>query len=312
MSSPGSKYVPAPPVDFVGREVDTYRVIRDISKQRLVTLVGVPGVGKTSLACAACTYMADRRLSLLEDGVLFLKAKGVSTYPAFLLAMMQLLVDRNTYSNLRERIRKLQQNDDESDDDDEGSGSNSPRVCGAHTGKIADINHDISRLEKLILSFFVPLRVLLVLDHIDDMLDMEDLKVFLASLFQDCAAVKVLVVCAQTLRMLRIPTHGVAETTCGIDNLTLKNTLRLFARMSPLLKTMQDKEAFVRRMLGDKQQAQQQQGMTMASRGITTKSANILRALGNGHPATILKLAHECTDSSFEDLMKLCESDVFV
>jgi len=309
MSSPGSKYVPAPPVDFVGREVDTYRVIRDISKQRLVTLVGVPGVGKTSLACAACTYMADRRLSLLEDGVLFLKAKGVTSYPEFLERMKALLEDRNTNSILRERMRKLQQNDDDSDDDDDdelGSGSNSPQGSGKYNGKVQD---DISRLEKLILSFFVPLRILLVLDHIDDMLDMETLKSFLASLFEECAAIKVLVVCAQTLRMLRIPTHGVAETTCGIDNLTLKNTLRLFARMSPLLNTMQCKESFVRKMLGDKQQAQQQQGMTMASRGITAKSANILRALGNGHPATILKLAHECTESFFDDLLKLNESE---
>jgi len=307
MSSPGSKYVLAPPVDFVGREVDTYRVIRDISKQRLVTLVGVPGVGKTSLACAACTYMADRRLSFLEDGVVFLKAKGVTTYPAFLRAMNQMLVDRNTNSIFRARMRKLQHNEDDSDDDQGVNSSNSQKNSGKHTGKVINAEDDVSRLEKLILSFFVPLRALLVLDHIDDMFDMEDLKVFLASLFQDCAAVKVLVVCTQTLRMLRIPTHGVAETTCGIDNLTLKNTLRLFARMSPLLKTIQDKESFVRKMLGDRQQAQQQQSMTMASRGITTKSANILRALGNGHPATILKLAHECTGGFFEDLLRLTD-----
>ena len=294
MSSPGSKFVPAPPVDFVGREVDTYRVIRDISKQRLVTLVGIPGVGKSSLACAACTYMADRRLALLEDGVIFLKAKGITSYPKFLQALKQLLLDRNNNSIIRDRVRKLTQTLDESDDDERN--------------EHVDINlsPDVNRLEKFVLGFFLPLRVLLVLDHIDDMLDMDELKVFLATLFQECPALKVLVVGTHTMRMLRLPNYGVAETTCGIENLTLKNTLRLFARMSPLLKTMQDKESFVRRMLGKQPH---QLSMTMGSRGITLKSANIFKALGNGHPATILKLAHESTEAMFVELFKLAEDD---
>jgi hypothetical protein len=304
MTSPGSKFVPAPPVDFIGREVDMYRIIRDISKQRFVTLTGVPGVGKSSLACAACTYMADRRLALLEDGVLFLKAKGICTYEAFLEAMRELLFDRNMISShLRDRFKKMmlpgRDDSSASDDDDDFPDSAAVRIA---TEKI-DVSH--SGLEKRILRFFVPLRMLLVLDHIDEMVDVDDLRIFLASLLHDCPAVKVLAVCTQTSRMLLLPNHGVTETTCGVDNLTLKNTLRLFARMSPMLKTLQDKEAFVKHILGKQDPLNPQHNLTLLSRGITSKSIGIFRALGNGHPATIIKLAHESTAAKFSELVRL-------
>ena len=49
-----------PPEDFVGREVDMYRVISQFLLRRFVTLVGEPGTGKTAVATAVCGYLAER------------------------------------------------------------------------------------------------------------------------------------------------------------------------------------------------------------------------------------------------------------
>ena len=70
--------LPVPPPDFEGREVDMYRVITMLLARRLVSLVGDEGVGKSALAAAVCTYIADR--GMFEDGVIFLRAQNITTH----------------------------------------------------------------------------------------------------------------------------------------------------------------------------------------------------------------------------------------
>jgi hypothetical protein len=53
--------LPALPDSFLGRSEHTYQVIQYILKDRLVAVVGSPGVGKSAVACAAALYVHQRR-----------------------------------------------------------------------------------------------------------------------------------------------------------------------------------------------------------------------------------------------------------
>ena len=77
--------LPQPPEDFEGREVDMHRVITLVLSRRLVSLVGVEGIGKSSVVAASAIYIAERRL--FEDGIIFVKLLGIRTYRHFLRAL---------------------------------------------------------------------------------------------------------------------------------------------------------------------------------------------------------------------------------
>ncbi|WP_280218629.1 AfsR/SARP family transcriptional regulator [Nocardia neocaledoniensis] len=56
--------LPAPPTELVGRHVDTDRVCALLGRCRLVTLIGIGGVGKTRLALAVAQELDRRRPSV--------------------------------------------------------------------------------------------------------------------------------------------------------------------------------------------------------------------------------------------------------
>lgn len=66
--------LPAIPEHFIGRNVDTQRVVLRVTAGRLVTVCGAPGIGKTALAIAAARYLNERRT--FPDGVFFVSANG--------------------------------------------------------------------------------------------------------------------------------------------------------------------------------------------------------------------------------------------
>jgi MoxR-like ATPase len=86
-SATGALNLPIPPPDFEGREVDMYRVITNLLARRLVTLTGDLGMGKSALAAAICSYVADR--SMFLDGVVYLRLQGVSTHEEFLATVLR-------------------------------------------------------------------------------------------------------------------------------------------------------------------------------------------------------------------------------
>jgi adenylate kinase len=65
-----------------------FEVVHNICNNRLVTIIGLPGIGKTSLTKNAVHYIADRKL--FKFGVIFLQLKG---YISFELFMKKLGVD---------------------------------------------------------------------------------------------------------------------------------------------------------------------------------------------------------------------------
>lgn len=62
--------LPAAPEAFLGRNVETYRVVSAILDRRLVSVVGPPGIGKSAVSLAALDYLAQRHY--FSDGVLYI------------------------------------------------------------------------------------------------------------------------------------------------------------------------------------------------------------------------------------------------
>lgn len=70
------RFIPVPPEYFFGREIDMYKVLREVVSQRLVTVVGEKGIGCSSLASALATYISDRKNVILNiEDIYFVRRK---------------------------------------------------------------------------------------------------------------------------------------------------------------------------------------------------------------------------------------------
>ena len=61
--------------DFLGRRKEMQEIISYVMNNRLVTIKGIPGIGKTTLAKAAA-YFLDERNSF-KDGIILLTLRGI-------------------------------------------------------------------------------------------------------------------------------------------------------------------------------------------------------------------------------------------
>ena len=184
-------------------------------------------MGKTALACAACAYIADRRMPICEDGVIYLRAVNITSYADFLTSLVGLLQNKNsTPPSLVRKMRQCLQERGETTPNSDGS--------------IASAEQD----EELLMTFFGGPKVLLILDNIDTMLMNHaeiledgasaalDLKFFLGRLFERCTTVRVLVLSEATLSSRNVSGFGQVENYVPLGPMNLRNTLRLYARLS--------------------------------------------------------------------------------
>ena len=56
------KEYPAKVDNFIGRQKEMFDVIYNVCHHRLVTIIGLPGIGKTSLSKNAVHYIVDRKI----------------------------------------------------------------------------------------------------------------------------------------------------------------------------------------------------------------------------------------------------------
>lgn len=307
--SNGNAHIPSPPPDFEGREVDMHRIISTLLSRRLVSVVGAVGQGKSSLTAAVVTYINDRK-TMFEDGIVYLKPHGNSklvSHSAFLTALHAALLSGPSTVAIRlqeqqkEKIDHLSNNNNNN-----GNGGNSLKNSVGNVNDSLDTGGEpdpMYLLEELVVSVLSPLRLLLVLDHIEGLLNntesdtATDLKFFLGRLFERCRHVKVLVVAGEALGMRQVSGFGIVENTVSVGPLSLRSSLRLFARLAPALITSQKKASFVSALMPLKPD------VTVLCRELTICSAKLLALFGNGHPSSIVKLACESSLESVERLM---------
>jgi len=60
--------------DFVGRQEDMFRISRLLLNNRLITVKGIPGIGKTSISKRLGFFLSEREI--FKDGVIFIPMRG--------------------------------------------------------------------------------------------------------------------------------------------------------------------------------------------------------------------------------------------
>lgn len=75
--------------DFLGRRKEMQEIISYVMNNRLVTIKGIPGIGKTTLAKAAA-YFLDERNSF-KDGIILLTLRGIDQANMFLTHLFIIL-----------------------------------------------------------------------------------------------------------------------------------------------------------------------------------------------------------------------------
>lgn len=160
-----------------------HTLIRNILDRRLVSLVGEDGVGKSAVSAAVCKYLADR--DMFHDGVVYLRAKGLNNFKSFLSGLQNALLNSGT-NTVAQRFHTLLNN------------------------STSTINSNyVYPEEELIFSCLEPLKLLLVIDNLDDLFrdygdSITDLRIFLTRLFEQCHHIKLLIVSTDTLNMHNI------------------------------------------------------------------------------------------------------------
>ena len=166
-------YLPEPPEDFEGREVDMYEVITALHKRHLVSIVGERGLGKSAVAVASMRYLTER--NVFEHGAVYVRLQQVSTYEGFLMSFQRVLT-----STCPVAAAKLQQL------------SSSMRVeNGAGSSDTTSSRYKRDPLftqEDLLISCVSSLKLLIVLDHVNTLLTTgevgSDVKMFLGNLLE--------------------------------------------------------------------------------------------------------------------------------
>jgi hypothetical protein len=196
--------------------------------------------------------MSDRQY--FADGIVFVRLQGVLTYEGMLEEL-----SRAISLGPRRLARRA------------------AAIPTTSSVKGAGAEDPIREQEERLLHVLGSVKVLLVLDHVNDLLSSSvagdtstDLKMFVSRIFDRCRDIKVrvimsatlylppqLITCIYFLQVLTSSTDpiglghgfGVVEHCVSIGSLSLRSSLRLFARLSPFLFTAAEKVQFVRSLL---------------------------------------------------------------
>jgi ABC-type branched-subunit amino acid transport system ATPase component len=77
--------------DFLGRTPEMHQVISYIQNKRIVNVMGIPGIGKTTLIKAIAHYL-DERL-LFKDGIIMLSLRNLDQ-ASMILTRLELIINK--------------------------------------------------------------------------------------------------------------------------------------------------------------------------------------------------------------------------
>ena len=268
--------LPAPPEDFLGRETDMYLVLNAVLNRRLVSVVGVPGVGRSSLVTALSGYIHQRRNTTGLSTIFFVRSgSGLGSARragGFIKKLHKQLVSCNWI--------------------DSGRGG-SAGAAGSNMDNDEDsLMEDILVTLKRLTS---SKRVLIVFDHIDEHDgDLIKFRMFLSQLFTEASYVKVL---CTSKKEIALRGGGAGEFVYSLAPLSLKNAVRLFARLCPHLHTGTE-----RRDLVDKLVDKDQGSSNILSKNVSVRTMEILALIGKGYPSRVVDAAYNISAEQFQVL----------
>eukprot|EP00596_Hydrurales_sp_CCMP1899_P001122 CAMPEP_0119053646 /NCGR_PEP_ID=MMETSP1177-20130426/74558_1 /TAXON_ID=2985 /ORGANISM="Ochromonas sp, Strain CCMP1899" /LENGTH=296 /DNA_ID=CAMNT_0007033653 /DNA_START=1195 /DNA_END=2085 /DNA_ORIENTATION=- len=230
---------------------------------------------------------------MFEDGVVYLKAHGstpLNDLQTFLHTLHAALL-----SGPGPVATRMQEQSGDFFKGGTGDNSNLLDIEDSDAGQCMNsdpMTDPVHLLEEHIASVLSPLRLLLVLDHIETG---TEIRFFLGRLFERCRHLKILLVVGDSSSR-QVNGFGVVENILSVGPLSLRSSLRLYARIAPALLTPQRKASFVSALMSAKPD------VTVHCRDLTLCSAKLLALLGNGRPSSIVKLACESTPESVDKL----------
>jgi NACHT domain len=260
---------PMPPQFFTGREVDMYHVLNAVLAQKLVSVVGEKGVGRSSLVYGLCHYVNERKSTIiLVQRIYFMKATQNRGSDRFVVM-------------LRELLKKIMQD------------SRAPQQ--------QDVNLDFESLIHSICKMLNNEKALLVIDcteFLEGSVEAQDLVVFLSNLFREARTkhVRVLLIGRHPLGIPSI--GGVVEQPYHLGPLSFCNTVRLFGNLCPHLHTPGERQRFYNRLVTDGGQSD----LLPSNPAASERTKTLFAALGNGIPSLTEKAAYTI---SSEDLSRL-------
>jgi len=223
---------------FDGRNMDVYRVLNAVLKQKLVTLYGAKGSGKTSAAVAVCHYLWERRISIGDKRIPFwahfVRLEGHRSIMDVLRKLLEcvskdadVLEDQgHEHSDMREsapaRGRSMSA-------DADGHEPRSPRNSGVielFTDRLVKrLQTESQRGGKH--------QILLILDHCDDVLrhDAIQFRTLLGTLLREGRDVKILAVSGTPIRGMQ--GAGTLEKTYLLEGLKPQDAMSLLLRCCP-------------------------------------------------------------------------------
>lgn len=273
-----TQVLPSPPPDFEGREVDIHKVIMTLLSRRLVSVVGKDSVGKSSLTAAVSNYLSDR--CIFEDGIQYVRCQGLNSHVGFIKALYNAFMKASVKMNTRLRTFASTMNNFNHFSGGASIDPNGSRLFG--NGDENSAEDTLYLQEELLINCYGNLKMLLILDHTNEMLKNDnavtDLKMFISRLFSKCKFIKVLMTSTESLSSgVQQLSSGLIEYTIQLGPLSLRNSLRLFAKLTPVLFTSESKVAFVESLMPT----------------VLAAAAKILVLFGDGLPGIIVKMASE-------------------
>jgi len=249
---------PSPPQFFLGREVDMYIVLNLLLVKRLVSVVGDVGVGRSSLVCALCHYINERKTTMNQiKHIYFVKVK-----------------QRNPNQNrVRALVHRLLK-----------------KLVEAELVSMEDFNKnsDIEALFDVICKSLKNEKALIVFDRTDLLEDSDEGNEFpmlLSVLFRETRNVRVLLTARETLGIPSIGGH--VEHYYRLGPLTFANSVRLFASLCPYMHTPADRKRLFNKMVANMDEAE----LLPTDPGISSTVRKQFELIGNGIPSNIEKAA---------------------
>lgn len=195
---PQFDYVPSNIEGFIDRQREMYEIIKLLNDNRVVSILGPPGIGKTSLARNLSNYIKDRKK--FKDGIIYVRLRGCESAQMF-LSRLSLII-----------LATLDETDPEVNPENKSS-------------------EDENESEDVVLKNLKDKNVLLVLDNAEDPLVNDQIKFssYIETIIDFCPKVRILLTSRKPLDML---SHNY-EKVYRLDPMPKESAIRLLISKSP-------------------------------------------------------------------------------